>query len=47
MNSLPQGVFVKEVLKELPKVRYIPSENAISIPRALVMEPFVEDGYPK
>ncbi|XP_048525943.1 protein gone early isoform X2 [Dendroctonus ponderosae] len=47
MNSLPQGVLIKELLKDVPKVRYIPSENAIIIPRALVMEPFVEDGYPR
>ncbi|CAG9770513.1 unnamed protein product [Ceutorhynchus assimilis] len=46
LNTLPEAVYLKETLKNVPSVRYIPSKNIIVVPRSLTMEPIFENGYP-
>ncbi|XP_050300559.1 protein gone early [Anthonomus grandis grandis] len=47
LNHLPEGVYLDEILKEEPKIRFIPSKNAVVVPRSLLMEPAFDDGYPR
>lgn len=46
-NKLTEDELLKETLREVPTVEYIPSKNAIVVPRSLLMEPFIENGYPR
>ncbi|KAL1516794.1 hypothetical protein ABEB36_000651 [Hypothenemus hampei] len=46
-NTMPEGVFLKELFHEEPQVRYLPSKNTIVVPRSLLVDPYFEVGYPR
>lgn len=47
LNSLEEGMLLRELFVAPPRVGYVPSMNTVTVPRSLMIEPYSDSGYPR